>query len=333
MNPRKEQKKSKMIVALLKKKSRKGLIFTKKTILAEEIEHKKLREALEYYVLNWTDFTHLGLFSIACEAVGGNPDRVLPIQAAILNLSAAFDIHDDIIDKSKFKHGKPTVFGKFGKEIALLLGNAFLVKGFTVLGKSLGELTENKVKDVFITLEKSLFEIGNAHALELNLRRKLDIEPQEYFKILKMKASSIEADMRIGAIVGGGTKSEVEALTKYGRILGILAVLREEFIDIFELEELSQRMRSGCLPIPILYVIQDEKSRERIQKLLAKKRITSKDHSQLLDLIFETKGVRRLKRAMEVLIEEATQLVPDIKLKNSKAILKSLAESVLEDLQ
>ncbi|MGB8779389.1 MAG: polyprenyl synthetase family protein [Candidatus Bathyarchaeia archaeon] len=68
---------------------------------------------------------------MACEAIGADPDSVLPVQAAITMMAAAFDIHDDFIDESKAKHGVLTVFGKFGKNVALLLGEAFLTEGFT----------------------------------------------------------------------------------------------------------------------------------------------------------------------------------------------------------
>lgn len=332
MSPKKHKKASAMVVQVLKKRSNKGLEFAKKAILAENIECKKLREALEYYILNWTDFTHPGLFSIACEAVGGNPDKAVQVQAAISMMSAAFDIHDDIIDKSKFKHGKSTVFGKFGKDIALLLGNAFLVKGFTLLGKSIRGLPQNKMKEIFETLKKSLFEIGNAHVLELNLKGRIDIVPEEYMKILEMKAASVEADMRIGAIIGGGTNSEVEALTKYGRILGILAMVREEFIDVFEIEELSHRIHSECLPIPVLYAIQAKDSKQRVQKLLAKKQVTSKDVDELLDIVFGAKSVRKLKKMMKDFVEETIHLVSEIKDKQLKSLLMNFTASTLEDL-
>ena len=49
-------------------------------------------------------------------------------------IAAAFDIHDDIMDNSKRKHDHMTVFGKFGSEISILLGDAFLIKGLTLLG-------------------------------------------------------------------------------------------------------------------------------------------------------------------------------------------------------
>ena len=60
----------------------------------------------------------------------------------------------------------------------------------------------------------------------------MDVVPEEYMRILEMKAASIEADMRIGAIAAGGRNADIEALTKYGRIVGILGTLREEFVDL-----------------------------------------------------------------------------------------------------
>jgi geranylgeranyl pyrophosphate synthase len=332
MSSSKRKKRSEILLEILKKRSNNGLEFAKKAILTEKIECKKLRAALEYYTSNWENFTHPGLFSIACEVVGGNPDKAVEVQAVIAMIAAALDIHDDIIDKSNIKHGKPTVFGKFGQDMALILGDGFFVSGFTLLGKSIAKLPEEKIREILATLRRSLLELGSAHALELDLKGRMNIAPEEYMKILEMKAASVEADMRIGAIVGEGTNSEIEILTKYGRILGILATLREEFIDVFDIEELSQRMKNECLPIPVLYSMQDEEKNERLQKLLAKKKITSKDVDELLDIVLKTRNVRRLKKMMKDLVEENVYLISEIKFSEIKMTLNDLLTSTLEDL-
>ncbi|MDH5754183.1 MAG: polyprenyl synthetase family protein [Candidatus Bathyarchaeota archaeon] len=331
MSPRKHKKTSEMLLETLKERSKKGLEFARRTILAENIECEEIHEALEYYTSNWKNFTHPGLFSIACEAVGGNPDEAVRVQAAIAMITAALDVHDDIIDKSDMKYGRPTVFGKFGQNMALLLGNAFFVSGFTLLSKSTTRLHKEKMREILETLKRSLFEIGSAHALELNLRGKMDTAPEDYMQILKMKAASVEANMRIGAIVGGGTNNEIEVLTKYGRILGILATLREDFIDVFEIQELRQRIQNECLPIPILYALQNEKSR-RIQKILLKKRMTDEDADKLLDIVFETKEVKKLKRKMKILIRNALRLISKIENQHIKLSLSRFVTAALEDL-
>jgi len=332
MNPRKNKKQSQIIVEELQNRSRKVLEFAKKTMLAEKIEYKKLREALEHYVRNWNDFTHLGLFSMACEAVDGDLDTAVPVQAGMAMMAAAFDLHDDIIDKSEAKHGSPTVFGRFGKDITLLLGNAFLIEGFTLFEESITNLPARKMKQVLHVLKTSLFEIGNAHALELNLKKRTDAAPEEHMHVVEMKAASIEADMQIGAIVGGGTGREVEALARFGRIAGILGTLREEFIDVFESEELNQRFCSEYLPIPVLYAMQNIKLREKILKLFENEKIASQNVEGLADMVFEAKDVRKLQQKMKELAAESIQLASCVRNVQMRKQLSVLVSSALEDL-
>jgi len=332
MDTQKSQKKSGMLMEELKERSTKALELARKTILGEKIQSGKVLEALEYYTLHWNDFTHPGFFSIASEAVGADPDTVLPVQAAITMIAAAFDIHDDLIDESEAKHGVPTVFGKFGKDIALLLGDAFLIEGFTLLNGSIAELPRGKMKDAFETFKMALFELGNAHALEVNMKLKGKVSPDAYMRVLEMKASSIEADMRIGALVGGGTKEETQTLAGLGRILGILATLREEFIDIFEAEELENRIHRECLPIPILFAMENREASNKIEKLLAKQEMTGKDINRLVNIVFTSESVIRLKKKMQDLIAQSFDLASLIHNSESTKLLRNLAECALEDL-
>jgi geranylgeranyl pyrophosphate synthase len=332
MSPKRNRKLSESVVEELQKRSGKGLEFARRTMLAEKIEYVGLREALEHYAVNWNDFTHPGLFSLAYEAVGGDPDNAVQVQAAIAMLAAAFDVHDDIIDGSEQKHGVPTVFGKYGKDVALLLGNAFLIKGLALFCVSIETLAQKNAQKVIEALQASLFELGNAHAMELNLRRRIDAEPAEYMRVVEMKAAGIEADMWIGAKVGGGSNKEVEALTRYGRNLGILATLREEFVDVFEIEELNQRIRGGYLPIPILYALQNEATEERLSKLIAEGKATKSEVDDIVGTVFEEKGVKKLRKRMANLVNESLHLTLGIGDKKLRMQLADLASSMIEDL-
>lgn len=332
MNPGKGRKQSKILVEELKRRSKKPLEFAKKTILAEKIEYRELREALEHYVLHWNDFTHSGSFSIACEGVGGNSGAGTRVQAAITMIAAALDIHDDVIDESEMKHGLPTVFGKFGCDIALLLGNAFLVEGFTLFAESVSDLPQEKMEEIRAILKRALFEVGNGHALELNLRETTSANLEEYIGIFRMKAASIEADFRIGAILGNGTRSEIDAMAEYGRILGTLAQLREEFIDIFEVEELNQRIRSEYLPLPILVAMQENELKGKIQKLTSRGKVRDSNVDELINLVFKSRSIEKIRRKMEDLVAEGVRFTSAIRRKETRNLLCCLASSMLEDL-
>jgi geranylgeranyl pyrophosphate synthase len=324
-----------MIISELQRRSKKGLDYAKQTMRQESIRDQTIHDALEHYLENWNDYTHSGLFSLACEAVGGNLDAAVPVQASLSMIAAAFDLHDDIIDKSSTKNGKTTVYGKFGAETTLLLGNAFILEGFALLGNAMLNLKTEKLGEVFRIVKNSLFDIGNAHALELSLRGNAEVDADQYWNIINDKAASIDADMRIGAIIGGGTEKEVQALSRYGRIIGILTILREEFIDIFEIDELTQRSNVKSLPIPILLALNDPATKIQINQLLSKNVLTSEDVDNLLDLLYSTKEITQTKIKMSSLFTEAITIASH--LQNQKNIiitiqLNELANSLLEDL-
>jgi geranylgeranyl pyrophosphate synthase len=322
----------KIVVADLKKRSEKGLSLAKQMLLAEKMGYPKLREALEHYIANWNDSTHPGLFAMACEAVGGDIKDALQAQAAIAIMAAAFDIHDDIIDESETKHKVPTVYGKFGTGIAILLGNAFLIEGFKLLVDSAAVLPKERGKSMLEAYKKLLFEVGNAHALEVGLKGRKNVAPSDYLKIIEMKAAGIEADVYLGALFGGGNDIEVEASARLGRILGILVTLREEFIDVFEIEELRQRIAVHDLPLPLLAVMQDKKAAGEVHRILSKYRLSEEDITKLLNVTLEAEPVLEIKEKMQLLMGEGIHLAK--KLPNSKpqGKLQAFISFMLEDL-
>jgi geranylgeranyl pyrophosphate synthase len=320
------------VLEILQQKSWKALKEAKDQLLVEKIQSKVAREALEYYIENWNDTTHPGILALACEAVGGDAERAIPVQIALLYLSAAMDLHDDIIDQCRVKGGKPTVFGKYGKDIALLLGNAMMIKGLTFLCYYVKECTLETFKRIVQEIKTKLFDLGNAHLLEIDLKGKMEIPPNHYLQILEKKASSIAICTKIGAIIGGGSLQEIKALERYGNILGLLIGLREEFIDIFEPHELKNRMENEILPLPILCALKSMKMRKKILRILQSTEITEEEAEKLVDYVFHVKKVKNLQNYMRELAKKALNIIYSKKDRIKIQNLTLLVKGVLEDL-
>ena len=318
---------------ILRNRSIKAIKLAKKAILHEKIECEEARSALKYYISKWEDTTRPGVLSAACEAVGGNVDEVVPLQVALLFIAATMDIHDDIIDKSISKNAELTVYGKFGGETALLLGNALLVKGLI----HLEEVTENLPRErkllIISTVRDFLLKIIDAHLLELRLRNyKWDVMPEKCLSILERKAVDIEGHMRVGAIFGGGSPKEINALAKYGRILGTLLAIRSEFIDIYEPDELINRIKNEYPPLPILYVLQNRAEKQELKQILLKKNISETDINKILDKIYGVPEISRLLKYLNDKKEEAIKALKDVKKGPAKADLELLVSAMLEDI-
>lgn len=316
---------------LLRKRGEKAFKIAKKAILDERIRNVQVCDALHFFIEEaWFDVQHPALLSLTCEAVGGDPDITIHVGAAIVLLAGAADIHDDIIDKSEIKGSKPTVFGKFGKEIALLAGDALLFKGVASMYEACESLPEKKRQAILGLIRQAFFEIGSAEAMEVGLKEKRDLTPEEYYDLIKMKATVAEANARIGAILGGGTTKEIDLLGHYGKTLGILAIIRDDFIDLYEPNELANRVKNECLPLPLLYAFRDEIKKDKIRRLLGMDRITERETSMILDLVTETEELEQLRKEMISLFEAGRDSIKH--LKRCKNVLKLLLESTLEDL-
>ena len=293
---------------LLLEKGEKALETAKQLILQEKIEFAPIQEALRYFMEEfWEDVLHPALLALACESVGGNADATTHIGAAMVLLAGGADVHDDIIDQSTIKDTKPTVFGKFGRDIAVLVGDALLFEGLYVLHEACEPLPDYQKKPILEIAKHAFFNLGNAEAKETSFRGSFDFSPEEYLDIIRLKVSLAEAMLKIGVIIGGGTHKEIEAGGHYGKTLGILFTMRDEFVDIFEIDELKNRNEKECLPLPILAALQESDKREKLISLLRKKEIMQQEVDEIIDLVMSSEGVQKLKKKMMMLIEEESK--------------------------
>jgi geranylgeranyl diphosphate synthase type I len=302
----KQEEITQQLQKLLHERGKKTLELARKTVLEEKIESKEVQEALKYFMTEyWHDVARPALLSLACEAVGGDPNLTTPIAVPMILISGAIDIHDDIIDQSEVKDSRPTVFGKFGKDIALLVGDALLFKGFTLLHEAVEKgIPAEKVAVISDIIKRTFFELGDAEALELQFRGRVDVTPEDYLCVVRKKAADVEACTRISAIVGGGSKEEIEALGEYGRLLGMLLILRDDMVDMFDPEETIHRIEKEHLSLVFLYALQNPEMKSSVSDLI-NKTVTEKDVEKLLAIVDKAGGFVLMNKYMKELAEEA----------------------------
>ncbi len=302
------------VTMLLAERGSKALEQARKEVLQEQIECKEVREALTYFMTEyWQDLSRPTLVSLACEAVGGDQKLATRMAVPMILISGAIDIHDDIIDQSKVKASRSTVLGMFGKEIALVAGDMLMVKGFELLCEALeNDVPAEKAAAINLTIQKMLFELGDAEALELKFRRRTDITPEEYLSMVRKKAADVEAYTRVSAILGGVSTEEIEALGEYGRLLGTMVILKDDLADMTDLEELMHRIKMESFPFPVIYALQNREIESAISLILLKK-ITKGDVKSILAAVDKAKGLERVEKLMLTLAENAHNQLKIIK--------------------
>ncbi len=272
-----------------------------KEILKLQYDGGVVSSALRYYAnVTLPDVLPLfpALISIACEASGRKNEKTEAISAAMVHITAAGDIHDDLIDKSKNKYSKKTVFGEFGRGTALLAGDALLVQGLTLFHRECEALTERQRQAIKTVLPEAFFEISKAEADEIRLMVKSAITPREYFEVIKLKGAVAEMMCRIGGILGDADEETLESLSNYGRTVGILSTIKDEFEDTRDTVELQNRILNECPPLPMVYALQDPQICNKVKTLIRNSKLTKKDVEKISKIILNSEKVQELTKEM-----------------------------------
>ncbi|MEJ2244160.1 MAG: polyprenyl synthetase family protein [Candidatus Bathyarchaeota archaeon] len=314
---------------ILHSRGEKALKLAREKVLEENLESKKVKEALTYFMNEyWHDVTRPALLSIVCEAVGGDPNITFPVSIPMSLISGAIDIHDDIIDQSTSKWSRPTVYGKFGKNVALLVGDALLFKGFTLLHEAINnEIPADKILAISKIIKTTFFELGDAEALELQFRGRSNISSENYTRVVKMKAADVEAHMRIASILGNGTKKEIEALSAYGRLLGMLIILNDDLTDMLCFDEFQNRVMNDHLPLQVFYALEKSKDKSEIESILGKTIKTKSDVEKIINFTNNAEGPIFVAEMMKRFADKSISHLENIK--KNKNILELLVKTLI----
>ena len=218
----------------------------------------------------------------------------MPFAEAIVLITGAADLHDDIINNTFQKGANLTVLGKFGAPVAILAGDILLSQGMSQLCKESGRIETEKGDLITNLLMEAILEICAAEASEAQLiKRHLRLSPNEYYLVIRHKAVVPELAMKIGAILGNGGPRNVESLGQIGRTFGIVSLIVEEFTDMFDENELRNRIENGCPPLPIIYALQATKTKKVLLPMLGN--LSDKEvHNKIIETVVSCSEVQDL---------------------------------------
>jgi geranylgeranyl pyrophosphate synthase len=296
-------------------------------IAVSGITQPKVLAALEDIKKYWRDFNRPSLTFFSCEAVGGTPEAAETAALMFTLASSGFGIHDDVLDKSKNKHLRRTIFGLYGVDTALLIGDLLIVKAWTLAHEMIRNTGDpTKIADVLETYGYLSVEICEAEFMETQCRRRVDTDLDFYESILWKEMAETEVCCRIGGMMGEGKSKEIEALSEYGRRLGFISRLADEIEDCLNVKgDLHHRLKYESVPLPLLYAAKSSNENfARIKEIVDKDNINTLDVTVLLDCCFETEAFKYVHSLAEKNGEKAKLTLDSVRPSTARNVLLSL---------
>lgn len=169
------------------------------------------------------------LLLLGHELFGGKAKDVIP-QALAVEIFHNFSlVHDDIMDNAPLRRAKATVHEKWNRNIAILSGDAMLVKAYEYLGQT----HSPHFKKIFDLFNKTALEVCEGQQYDMDFENQ-SVSIADYLEMIRLKTSVLlGASLTIGAILANASDKDCEHLYQFGQHLGIAFQLQDDLLDAF----------------------------------------------------------------------------------------------------
>lgn len=240
-------------------------------------------------------------------------------------------VHDDIIDKSDTRRGKPSMHQKFsdylssykqikfeGKDLAIVIGDiiyALSIDAFLAIKTNPSD-KENALKRL---LKTSIYTASGEFIELLSGTKDIsDISKADIYKIYDLKTAdyTFAAPLSIGAMLAGARKTQIERLHKYGLCLGRAFQIKDDITGIFGDEKKIGKpsltdLREAKKTILIWYAYNhtSKKNKSLIRGIFTKNDVDKKDLSKIKKIIINSGSLDFAKNEVTRLIKKAQNLL------------------------
>ena len=142
-------------------------------------------------------------------------DKQIMLAAAVEFMHTATLLHDDVVDDSDMRRGRPTARKIWGNPASVLVGDFLLGQAFRMMVTT-GSLA------ALNTLSTAAAIIAEGEVMQMAALQNVQISEDNYLQIIEAKTAALfAAAAEVGGIVANAPEAEIEALKSFGRNLGI----------------------------------------------------------------------------------------------------------------
>jgi geranylgeranyl pyrophosphate synthase len=218
-------------------------------------EASRIQELLTHILASAGKRARPALTLLASRFYDANPESVVTMATAIELFHIATLVHDDSIDNSALRRGRPTINSLWGDNAAILLGDYLFAKSAEMAVSTGNRTVAKRLHQTLMTITPGeLAQAFNAFKLE---------ESRKYYlhRISSKTASLLSLSSECGAVLSRAPQKAVTALKDYGFDIGIAFQIVDDILDyIGTTEEMGKPvgsdLREGTITLPVLFLME-----------------------------------------------------------------------------
>jgi len=244
-------------------------------------------------------------------------------------LHTATLVHDDVVDDSNYRRGFFSVNALWKNKIAVLVGDYLLSRGLLLS-------VEHNEFELLKIVSTAMREISEGELLQIEKARRLDINEEVYYEIIRQKTASLIASCcAVGACSVGSDSETIKKMHAFGEKVGIAFQIKDDLFDYGEDEigkPLGIDIKEKKMTLPLIYALNKASWLEK-RKMINIIRNESHKPKKVLEVISFVKdsgGLKYAQQVMERYVEEARALLHDFEESSHRTALEHLVQYTIE---
>ena len=247
--------------------------------------------------------------------------------AAVEFMHNATLLHDDVVDESDLRRGRPAARMVWGNQASVLVGDFLLGQAFMMMVEA-GDI------EALGVLSKAATVIAEGEVFQLARAGDLTTTPEQYDQVIRAKTATLfEAAAEVGAMAGGADADGRVALRDYGRELGLAFQLVDDVLDYRgESDRLGKNtgddLREGKMTLPLILALQDANPAEReiLTTSLGRPETTDTALAQVVSIMERHETLARTLEKAQLHVGLAREALAALPASPMKTLLSDIAE-------
>ncbi|MBO5864845.1 MAG: polyprenyl synthetase family protein [Bacteroidaceae bacterium] len=229
------------------------------------------------------------LVMLVAKSTGNVNEKTFAAAAAVEMLHTASLLHDDVIDESDKRRGRPSLNVRFNNNVAVLSGDYLFSMALNCTANT-GDL---RVIDAISVMGRDL---PNGEVMQVELQQKGSYSEENYLKVIYYKTASLFVCCSACAVyTAGGSDEYIGKFSNYGKYAGLCFQMKDDIFDYYSNDigkPTGSDMREGKITLPALYVLRTSQNPllEPIREKLSKGIYLDEKEIETLIEISKTEG-------------------------------------------
>lgn len=270
------------------------------------------------------------LMVLAARSCGYEGDYDKTFSTIFEYLHAATLLHDDLVDEASLRRGNPVAHQKWGNATAVLVGDFLLARSLSIAAKT----DQPRVIAIIADITENMSQ-GEIH--QLSQKGNLELSEAEYIEVIRRKTAVLfQGACQTGAIIADAAKDQENALSVYGKSLGLAFQMADDLLDYTSDTDILGKgvgadLKEGKLTLPVIYALRKAtpEDRKRMETIIRQADFSVQEFKTLLELLEKYSGTAYTRQLASQCISKAKAAISFFPESGSKELLLDIADYAL----